>query len=56
MIIENFIATVQHDKGRIKLKVVSLSGEQGAIEQIMAVENCPQRAIVKLKKISSKVV
>ena len=53
-VIETFIATLRHDKGTARLKIVSLSGEQGAINQITATEGCPERAIIKLKKINSK--
>lgn len=54
MTIETYIATLKHDKGVVRLRVVSLSGEQGAIQQILAAERCPERAIVKLKKIKNK--
>jgi hypothetical protein len=50
--IEHFRVTVKHDKGRAKIRVVSLTGEQGAINQIMAAELCPRSAIVRIKKIS----
>lgn len=54
MTIETYIATLKHDKGTARVKVVSLSGEQGAIQQITAVERCPERAIIKLKLINNK--
>lgn len=54
MTIETYIATLKHDKGTARIKVVSLSGEQGAIQQITAIEGCPDRAIIKLKLINSK--
>ncbi len=56
MTIETYKATLKHDKGTARVKVVSLSGEQGAIQQITAVEHCPERAIIKLKLINSKKV
>lgn len=56
MTIETYIATLKHDKGKARVKVVSLSGEQGAIQQITAVEGCPERAIIKLKLINTKKV
>lgn len=56
MTIETYIATLKHDTGKIRLKVVSLHGTQGAIQQITAVEGCPERAIIKLKLINSKKV
>lgn len=54
MTIEIYTATLTHDKGKINLTVISLSGEQGAKEQIMAAEGCPESAIVKIEKINSK--
>lgn len=56
MTIETYIATLKHDKGTASVKVVSLSGEQGEIQQITAVEGCPERAIIKLKLTNSKKV
>jgi len=53
MVLEAFIATVKHDNGKIRFRVVSLSGEKGVIEQITAAEGCPERAIVKIKKIDN---
>lgn len=52
MTIEIYRATLKHDKGKTNLMVVSLPGEQGATEQIMAKEKCPDSAIIKIKKIS----
>ncbi len=40
----------------IRIKVVSLSGEKGAIQQITTAEHCPECAIIKLKKINTKTV
>jgi hypothetical protein len=54
MTIEIYTATLTHDKGNFSLTVISLSGEQGAKEQIMATEGCPENAIIKIKKINSK--
>lgn len=53
MKIEIFIATVKNDNGTTKLKVVSLSGKQGAIHQITASEHCPVCAIVEIVKINN---
>ncbi|WP_341836958.1 hypothetical protein WJU16_03610 [Chitinophaga pollutisoli] len=55
MVLETFIATVKHDNGKIRIRVVSMNGEQGVIEQIMAAERCPQRAIVKIKKVGNNI-
>jgi hypothetical protein len=54
MTIEIYTVNLTHDKGNISLTVVSLNGEQGAKEQIMATEGCPESAIVEIKKINSK--
>lgn len=54
--VETYIATLQHDKGRIRLQVVSMSGKQGAIRQIMAIENCPLSAIIGLQMKHRKIV
>lgn len=54
MILETFVATIKHDDGKFRLRVVSLNGEKGAIQQITAVEHCPECAIVKLVKVKSK--
>lgn len=56
MIIETYRATLKHDTGMIRVKVVSLSGERGAIQQITTAEHCPECAIIKLKKINTKKV
>ena len=55
MILETFIATVKHDNGKIRFRVVSLNGEQGVIEQITAAEGCPPSAIVKIKKVDNDI-
>jgi len=54
MILETFIVTVKHDAGKTRFRVVSSNGEKGAREQVIAAERCPERAIVKIKKIKSK--
>jgi hypothetical protein len=54
MVLETFIATVKHDNGKIRFRVVSLSGEKGVIEQVTAAELCPERAIIRIKKVNSK--
>ncbi|MVZ64170.1 hypothetical protein [Sphingobacterium humi] len=56
MITETYQATLKHDTGMIWVKVVSLSGERGAIQQITTAEHCPECAIIKLKKINTKKV
>lgn len=54
MTIEIYVVTLTHDKGNIRLRVVSLSSKQGAKEEIMAIEGCPESAIIKMKKINIK--
>ena len=56
MNIEIYKATLKHDKGRIQITVISLNGEQGAKQQIISGEGCPESAIIKLKKITKKAV
>jgi len=53
MKMEIFVATIRHDNGIVKLKVVSLNGKGGAIQQITAIEGCPKSAIVDLVKIDN---
>ncbi len=45
-----YSATVAHDKGKSKFKVVTLSGKEGAIKTIMAMEQCPRSAIIRIAK------
>lgn len=54
MVLETFKITLKHDTGFFKVKVTSLSGEQGAIQQVMACECCPIGAIIRIKKIGQK--
>ena len=48
---ETYKATLKHDTGKVTLTVVSLSGKQRAIQQITAVEGCPECAIVDIVEI-----
>ena len=48
---EIYKATLKHDTGKVTLTVVSLSGKQRAIQQITAVEGCPECAIVDIVEI-----
>lgn len=50
---EIFVATIKHDNGIVKLKVISLRGRDGAIQQITAIEGCPKSAIVDIVKIDN---
>ncbi|MBT2559866.1 hypothetical protein J7E50_18255 [Pedobacter sp. ISL-68] len=56
MTIEIYRATLKYDKGKINLCIVSLNGEQGAKEQIISGEGCPESAIIKIKKLTAKAV
>ena len=51
MTIEIYEATLKHDTGTTMLRIISLSGKQGAIQQITAVEGCPECAIVDIVEI-----
>lgn len=50
---ETFIATIKHDNGTFRLKVVSLNGKQGALQQITTTEGCPECAIVDIVRIDN---
>jgi len=50
---ETYKATLKHDNGIITLTVVSLSGMQGALQQITTVEGCPECAIEDIVKIDT---
>jgi hypothetical protein len=54
MKISIYSATVAHDKGKSKFKVVSLNGREGAINIIMAMEQCPRSAISKIIQIKER--
>ena len=51
MTIEIYEATMKHDTGTTMLRVISLSGKQGAIQQITIAEGCPKYAIVDIVEI-----
>ncbi|WP_235830316.1 hypothetical protein [Paenimyroides tangerinum] len=53
MTIEIYEATLKHDTGTTMLRVFSLSGKQGAIQQITTTEGCPECAIVDIVKIDN---
>lgn len=54
MELQTYRATLKHDHGKFRLRVVSLSGEEGAIQMIMAAERCPRRAIIKIKELKPR--
>lgn len=56
MILETFKITLIHDAGKFTVKLTSMSGQQGAIAQILACESCPEGAIIRIKKIRQKIV
>ena len=53
MVVAYYKATLKHDTGTTTLRVVSLSGKQGAIQQITTAEGCPECAIVDIVKIDN---
>jgi hypothetical protein len=55
MVLRDYRATLHHDHGRISMLVTSNS-EASAIQQIMAVENCPRCAIVAIKEVAVKYI
>jgi len=56
MTITKYKAKMNSDSGTYYLTLTSLSGEAGAIRQIMTIENCPRCAILSLKLLSTKEV
>jgi hypothetical protein len=54
MILETFKITLKHDAGKSTVKLTSMSGEQGAIAQLLACEGCPKGAMIRIKKIGQK--
>lgn len=56
MLIETYKAKVTHDHGAINITIVSLSGQESAISQIMKAEGCPRSSIKTIKLIKSKEV
>ena len=55
MVLETYKITLKNDNGTCTVTVASLNGEQGAITQVMACEDCPIGAIVKIKKNPSEI-
>lgn len=43
--------TLKHDKGKVRLIVISSTGIQGAILQVIAAECCPESAITQITKM-----
>ncbi len=56
MVLETFKITLKHDNGTLNIKVDSLSGEQGAIAQVLFAEGCPKGAISKIQKVGQKII
>ncbi len=54
MILETFKITLKHDAGKSTVKLTSMSGEHGAIAQLLACEGCPKGAMIRIKKIGQK--
>ncbi|MDC8027081.1 MULTISPECIES: hypothetical protein [Bacteroidota] len=53
---ETYKATLKHDTGTVTLTVVSLSGKQGAIQQIKTAEGCPECAIADIVQIDKNTI
>lgn len=53
MILHEFIITVRHDRGKVRLRLFSLSGITDAIRQLCTVEGCPETAILSIRKVKS---
>jgi hypothetical protein len=47
--VEEFILTVKHDNGTVKIKNTA-SSEEAAINNVMTAEGCPRRAIISVSK------
>lgn len=47
---------LKFDKGKFRLRVTSLTGEEGAIRMVMESENCPRCTILKITKIKEIIV
>lgn len=46
---KQFIITLRHDKGKIKLKTAA-SSEDAAIQNVLNFEGCPRRAVINIKQ------
>jgi hypothetical protein len=56
MIMKDYSAILQHDHGRLRMLVPFTTGEEAAIKQIMAAENCPRCAILSIKEAAVKYI
>ncbi|WP_343606256.1 hypothetical protein [Fluviicola sp.] len=45
----SYVATVRHDSGTVRLTGVTMSGHRGAVLQVMAIEGCPECAIIGIE-------
>lgn len=48
--------TVKHDRGKVNIRTVSLTGIQGAIDTVCLAEGCPEKAIVAIKVLKYRQV
>jgi hypothetical protein len=46
-----YAVTVKHNKGRARFKTFSFDGENGAKQNIMNAERCPENAIIKVERV-----
>jgi len=54
--LSTYCSTLKHDHGCFHIEVTTNSDQQGAIDQIMARENCPRSAIVEMKLINARYI
>lgn len=53
MTLYEFIITIRHNRGKVRLRIFSFSGITDAIQQLCIVEGCPETAILSIRKIKS---
>ncbi len=46
---KQFIVTVQHDNGTVKIRVIA-SDESKARQMVMKAEGCPESAIIRVRR------
>lgn len=56
MTIMEIIVTVNHDRGKVNIKTVSLTGIQGAIDTVCMAEGCPESVLVAIKVLQCRQV
>jgi hypothetical protein len=56
MTIMEIIVTVNHDRWKVNIKTVSLTGIQDAIDTVCLAEGCPESAIVAIRVLQCRQV